>query len=117
MARIEKVNQNVKKEIGYILQEEIHDPRLEFVTITDAQVSRDLQHARVYFSVLGERSQFEAALESLRKAKGRIRRFLGERLKMRYVPDIEFFIDKSVEYGARIERAIEDIHHEFGENQ
>lgn len=117
MSRIEKVNQNVKKEIGYIIQEELHDPRLEFVTITDAEVSRDLQHAKVYFSVLGDQSKFETSLESLKNARGRIRRLLGQRLKMRYVPELEFFIDKSVEYGARIDRAIEDIHHEFGEDR
>ena len=52
MARIEKVNQAVKEEVSNILQKDVKDPRLEFVTITDAIVSRDLQHAKVYFSVL-----------------------------------------------------------------
>ena len=65
MGRIDKINQAIKREIGEIVLKEIKDPRLEFVTITQVVVSRDLQHARVYYSVLGNKDQAQKAQEGL----------------------------------------------------
>lgn len=112
MGRIDKVNQRIKKEIGLILQREVEDPRLQFVTITAVEVTRDLQHAKVFYSVLGDKTQSEQAAEGLLTAKGLIRRFLGQRLKIRYTPDIEFEYDNTIAYSAFIDQKLEDLKHE-----
>ena len=112
MARIDRINQTMKREISSILQAEVKDPRLQFVTINQVEVSRDLQHARVYFSILGDPSQTEKVEEGLNSARGFVRKLVGQRVRMRYTPEIEFVFDRSVEYGARIEETLEDIRSE-----
>src|SRR5262245_63361004 len=112
MGRIEKVNEQIKRDIGYIIQEDLADPRLTFVSITHVITSKDLRNARVYFSVLGEKGQIELARQSLEKAKRIIRRELGARLKMRFVPELSFQYDESIEYGARMEAKIREIQDE-----
>lgn len=116
MRRMDKVNQRMKEEIGEIVLHELKDPRLEFVTITQVVVSRDLQHARVYYSVLGTEEQVKRAKSGLASARGLIRRLIGERVRMRYTPEIEFIRDPSLEYSARIEAALKEIHRELGED-
>ncbi len=112
MDRIERINETMKREIGLIVHTEVKDPRLQFVTITQVDVSRDLQHARVSFSVLGNSLQVEKVLDGLNSAKGFIRKLIGQRIRMRFTPDIEFIHDRSLEYSARIEQALEEIRHE-----
>ncbi len=110
MERIDRVNEQFKREIGQIVQKDLADPRLKFVTITAAEVSRDLQRAKVYFSVLGGAQAAEAAHRGLEKASGMIRRLVGQRITMRYTPEIFFAHDKSIEMGARIEKTLKEIH-------
>ena len=112
MGRIDKINQRIKREIGDIVLKELKDPRLEFVSITHVEVSRDLQHAKVYFSVLGRGNQVQKAGEGLLSARGFVRKLIGQRVRMRYTPEIEFIFDHSIEYSARIEAALEEIQHE-----
>ncbi len=112
MGRIEKVNQQVKREIGRIIQRELSDPRLQFVTVTEVDVSRDLHNARVHFSVLGESSAVQAALEGLEGAKGMIRCELGKSMNMRYTPELFFIYDQSIEMSVRIEETLKEIHDE-----
>ena len=109
MGRMEKVNELVKREIGILLQREMHDPRLQFVTITEVHVSPDLHHARVKFSVLGSQCSAEDASRSLNHAAGYIRRRIGQTLTLRFTPELEFLYDPSIEYSARIEQALQDI--------
>ena len=116
MARIEKINQSVKEEISRIIQFDIKDPRLEFVTVTDVQVSRDLQHARVFFTVLGAAEKILDAEEGLTSARGFIRRLVGQRVRMRYTPEIDFIPDRSLEYGTGIETAIERLKNDLPES-
>ncbi len=109
MGRIERINQLMKREISLIIQQEIKDPRLQFVTITNVDVSRDLQHARVYFSVLGNGKKSREAQEGLTSARGFVRKVVGGRVDMRYTPEIDFIYDESIEYAARINEAIEKV--------
>lgn len=107
MDRIKRINEMIKREISVLLLEEIRDPRLKFVTITDVEVSKDLQHAKVFYSYLGnDRKGVEDALD---KAKGFVRRHVGHRVVMRYTPEIQFFYDQSIEYSDRIEQTLEEI--------
>ena len=112
MARIDKINQQVKREVGRIIQEELSDPRLQFVTITEADVSKDLRNARISFSVLGDMSQIHAAQQALDRAKGMVRRLLGQRVELRYLPDLFFVYDQSIEMSARIEETLKEIKNE-----
>ena len=106
--RIEKVNRTLQKEIGSIIQFEVKDPRVEFVTVTHVEVSRDLQHARVYFTVLGDTHKIQAAHEGLQHARGFIRRLAGQRMHMRYTPEIDFIFDESLERSFRIQKTFDD---------
>ena len=110
MGRMERVNQQMKREISLILQKDISDPRLMFVTITGVTVSPDLHVARVRFSTLGGDKQLLAVQESLDRASGFIRRLIGERIRLRLTPKIEFVYDDSIAYSDRIERTIQEIH-------
>ena len=109
MGRMEKVNQLVKREISNIIQREIADPRLRFVTITAVEVSPDLHVARVSFSVLGDDKRVVEAEEALEHAKGYLRKLVGKRVILRYTPALEFVYDDSIAYGARIEQTLEEI--------
>ncbi|OGX09060.1 MAG: ribosome-binding factor A [Omnitrophica WOR_2 bacterium GWA2_47_8] len=116
MDRIEKVNEQMKREISHILQADLKDPRVQLSTITQVVVSRDLRHAKVSFSVLGDAKKVREAQESLNKARGYIRKLIGERINLRYTPEIDFVYDKSIEYSARIEQALEEIKNEHKED-
>lgn len=112
MGRIEKVNQTIKRVVSEIVLFEVKDPRLEFVTITSVEVSRDLQHARVYYSVLGDAGKVQEAGEALNNAKKFIRRLISQRVEIRCIPEFNFIFDKSTEYSARITQALDDIKNE-----
>ena len=112
MDRIDRVNEQIKREIGVIIQQELADPRLRFVTITNVDVSRDLRTAKVYFSALGENSAAQAAKKALESAAGTIRRYVGGHIKMRYTPEFHFIHDRSVEFSARVEQTLTEIHHD-----
>ncbi|MFA5088461.1 MAG: 30S ribosome-binding factor RbfA [Candidatus Omnitrophota bacterium] len=116
MSRIERINQQIKREVGDMLEKEIQDPRVRFVTITGVEVSRDLQYAKISFTVLGDHQKAEIALEGLNQAKGFIRRMIGQRVRMRYTPEPRFVFDQSVEYAARIEQKLEEIKNEDRKN-
>ena len=112
MERIDRINQQVKRELGRIIQQELSDPRLEFVTITEVDVSRDLRNARIRFSVLGEESKAQAAQQGLEGARGVIRKLLSQSMKLRYTPELFFIYDQSVEMSVRIEETLKEIHDE-----
>ena len=109
--RTHRVAENIKEELGWMVERgEIKDPRIGFVTFTDAEVSKDLRHAKIFFSTLGNAKERAGLAEGLRSARGYIRTELGRRLRLKYVPEIEFVFDESVEAGARISKLIHQIH-------
>ena len=105
--RQEKVEELLKVEISDIIRRELKDPRLGFITITDAEVSKDLRHAKVYISVLGDEKAKEESLAVLQRAAGFIRGEFGRRAYMKTIPEIAFKMDTSVEQGARIFELLE----------
>lgn len=112
MDRMDKINALMKREISQIILQDMSDPRLTFVTITSVEVTRDLSLARVNFSVLGDDKHLAGVEQTLSGASGFIRRLVAERVRIRYIPEIEFVYDNSLEYGARIEQAIENLQQE-----
>lgn len=107
--RVQKVSEQIKKEVSGIISEELKDPRLGFITITSVEVTNDLRIARVYFSVYGDEEQKNETLEGLQKATGFVRKEIGKRIKLRYTPEIEFIMDSSIEHGARISKLLAEV--------
>jgi len=109
--RQEKVEELLKIEISDIMLREIKDPRLGFVTITDVEVTKDMRHAKVYISVLGDEKAKEESLGVLNRAAGFIRGEFGRRAHMKVIPEIAFKMDTAVEAGARIFELLEQEKH------
>ena len=103
----EKLSHAFVEEIGSIIQEEVKDKRIGFVTITSAKVTSDLSYAKVYFTSLGV-DKIEA-VKALNKASGFIKIELSKRIDIRKMPEIEFIYDESIEYGEKIEKIIDKI--------
>ena len=112
MSRKDKVAEEIKREVSLIIQDELRDPRLGFITITRVELTPDLGFARISFSVYGDEKQWQDTQVGLDHACGFIRRILGERLKLRFVPEIAFKTDHSSEYGILIEQQLEKIRSE-----
>jgi len=110
--RQKRVSELIRQEIGDLLERKVADPRLRLVTVTEVEISPDLRHARVYVSLLGSQEERQRALESLRHATGFFRHELASRLTLRYVPDLTFYLDDSLERGERIGRLLEEIQRE-----
>lgn len=107
--RSTRVGEQMKKELGEIIGRKIKDPRIGFVTVTDVQVTGDLQQATVFISVLGDEKQKEETLKGLEKAAGFIRSEIGQRIRLRKTPEIEFEFDESIEYGNRIDTLLQQL--------
>jgi ribosome-binding factor A len=95
--RSERVQEAIRQEISVILQNEIKDPRIGFLTVTGVELTKDLRYARVYFSVLGEDKEKHLALKGLNSAKGYIKGLLSDKIKLRFMPEIEFKVDDTME--------------------
>lgn len=115
--RSNRVGEQMKKELGEIIGRKIKDPRIGFVTVTDVQVTGDLQQAKVFISVLGDDLQRENTLKGLAKAKGFIRSEIGQRIRLRKTPEITFEFDESIDYGNRIENLLYQIKEETKEER
>jgi ribosome-binding factor A len=107
--RKERLEEVLKREISEIIRREVKDPRIGFVTVTDAQVSRDLCFAKVFVSILGTEEQQQAALQGLNSASRFIRGEFGQRIKLRQVPEISFRVDTAIQQGARIHELLEQV--------
>lgn len=110
--RVNRVGEQMKKELGDIISRKIKDPRIGFVTVTDVQVTGDLQQAKVYISVLGDEEQRENTLKGLAKAKGFIRTEIGQRIRLRKTPELIFEFDETMAYGNRINSLIHELQRE-----
>lgn len=105
--RADRVSQQIQREIAMILQREIKDPRVGMVTVSDVELTRDLQHAKVFVTFfLNEEDDIEAGVKVLNDASGYIRILLGKAMKLRVVPEIRFVYDKTLVEGMRISNLI-----------
>lgn len=107
--RSNRVGEQMKKELSDIIGRKLKDPRIGFVTVTDVEVTGDLQQATVYISVLGDDKVKEQTLLGLSKSKGFIRSEIGQRIRLRKTPELAFEFDTSVAYGNRIDSLLRDI--------
>ncbi|MFA5603946.1 MAG: 30S ribosome-binding factor RbfA [Bacilli bacterium] len=106
--KINRLANILVQEISYILSTEVKDKNIKFVTVTDVKLTNDLSFAKVYVTVLDDDKR-EEIMTSLNKAKGFIRSQLHDRVDMRYIPEINFIYDESIEYGTKIENIINKL--------
>ena len=105
--RAERVSDQMKQEIADILMRKIKDPRIGFVTVTDVEVADDLRNAKVFVSVYG--AEKTTTLKGLESASPYIRSELGKRMRMKFIPELLFRYDDSVERGAHINELLHEI--------
>lgn len=114
--RTARISEEVKKELSYIIKNELKDPRLsDIITVTEVTVTKDLRYAKVYISVLGNDEQKKSSMSALKSASGFIRREIGNRIKLRYTPEFIFELDNSIEHGIHISKILDSIKKSDGE--
>ena len=107
--RTTRVAEQMKKEIAAIVEQDVKDPRIGFITITNVELSNDLRHAKIFFSSLGNEEEQKKSLAGLENAKGFIRKEVASRIQLRYAPEILFRIDNSIEHGVKISQILSKI--------
>ncbi len=107
--RVDKVEQLIKEQISLIFLHKLQDLHLGFITVTNVKVSPDLKIAKVYLSVL-EKEKREFVLEKLNLRLGQIRTELAQRIRIKFVPELKFFIDDTLDYVEKIEGLLKEIH-------
>jgi len=99
----------IKAEASEVIRSKMSDPRIGFVTITDVEMSDDLRYAKIFFSVLGDKSKLKETLKVLRGAKAYIQSEVAARIRIRFMPEINFYVDESLAYGARIQELLNTV--------
>jgi len=105
--RAERVAGEMRRALATLVQQEVKDPAVGFVSVSDVEVSRDLSHARVFVTVF-EESTAKDSIRALNKAAGFLRKRLGQEMRLRSVPELSFRHDDSVETGQRMDRLIDE---------
>jgi len=111
--RVDKVERLIKEEVSLIFLEKLQEPEYGFITITNVKVSPDLKIAKIYLSVF-EKEKRELVLDRLQTKMGFIRSELAHRIRIKFTPELKFFIDDTLDYVEKIEGIIEKIHKEDG---
>ena len=106
--RIDRISEEVRREVDAVIREELHDPRVSGTySVIRAEVTGDLRYAKIYVSVL-EDDKRDELMEALKNARGYIRHSLGKRMIIRYTPELIFISDKNIEYGVHIAKVLAD---------
>jgi len=108
-SRSDRVGGRIKQEIALLLNKQISDPRLSGTVITGVKMSSDLRLAKIYFSISGGEKGRQDAMAGFERARGFIKRELAQRLGLRYMPDLKFYYDESIDYGNRIEQLLKSV--------
>ena len=108
--RPQRLEVQIRHEISLMISRDLKDRRVGFVTVTGVRMSPDLRHARIFISTMGAEKQKKESVEALNHAAGWIRHELGQRIRMKFLPEIVFDIDTSQDYGERIDKLLDGIH-------
>ena len=108
-SRPERVADQIRAEVATMIARELHDPGVGFVTITRVQVSPDLHHARVYYTSLGDAAARKNTARALDRATGFMRKQIGQRLRLRRAPEVQFEFDDSIGHQDRVEQLLRQI--------
>jgi len=104
--RMRRVDAAVRQVVGDVVAQDLKDPRVGFVTVTDVKTSPDLRHARVYVSVLGTPDEREASLAGLRSAHGYLQRRIAGELHLKHTPELDFILDETADRAFRLEELL-----------
>lgn len=107
--RATQVAEEMKRAVTDIIANEVRDPRMGFITVTGVELADDLRYGKVFISIFEDEARQKQCLDGLNSAKGFIRRELGRRLGLRYTPEFDFRIDKSIAEGDKIDRLLHQI--------
>lgn len=108
--RAQRIGEEIKKEVSDIMRLELKDPALQKMTsVTGVDVSRDLSHVKIFVSIFAADEEKEQAFKVLERAGGFIRSELGKRIRLRHTPELEFRLDRSMEYGAHIDGVLKSL--------
>jgi ribosome-binding factor A len=108
-SRPERVADQVRAEVSSMIARDLQDPGIGFITITRVQVSPDLQHARVYYTTLGDPAARKKTAQALDRARVFMRRQIGQRLRLRRAPELEFVFDESIAHQDRVEQLLQEL--------
>ena len=115
--RQEKLGEQIAADISDLIRTRVKDPRIGFVSVTRVEVSGDLRHAKVFVSVMGSPEERKETMQGLNKATGFLRHELASRLTLRYMPEIAFKLDNSIEEGSRVLELIKQVSQEDQERK
>lgn len=104
--RVARVSEAIREVASEVILFELRDPRIKFTTVTRAEVTADLQHAKIYVSVMGSERDRELTMHGLRSAAGFIQSKLGDRMKSRFVPVLEFVLDEGMKNSMEVARLL-----------
>ena len=107
--RTERVDDLLRQEIGSIIARDVADPRIGFATITSVETARDLRHAKVWVSVIGQPAERDATVAALRRAMPFVRHELGTRLRIKRIPDLHVHLDDTAERGTRVLQLLSEL--------
>ncbi len=108
-ARVMRLQEEIKKEVSFILQRKVKDPRLGLVSITDVELSGDYSHCKVFVSILGNEEEQEQTMLGLQQATGFVRSELAKEIRIRKVPQLVFVYDSSLEHGSKINAILKEL--------
>lgn len=108
-SRADRVGGLIQQMLSELLRRDISDPRLQMATITAVKVTKDLRRARIFFTSAGGKEVAVQTAQGFHSAAGFIKRHMGPRLGLRYMPELEFFYDESFDHGARIDQLLKSI--------
>ncbi len=106
--RQQRISDQLRVELADLIQHEVRDPRVGFVTVTEVRASRDLNYARVYVSIFGDEDQTKESFEALERASGFLRSQVGRRLRLRHVPELRFTLDETLDNSERIDSLLDE---------
>jgi ribosome-binding factor A len=107
--RTQRIDELLRQEIGALLERDVQDPRIGFVTVTDVETAPDLRHARIWVSIIGPRAERDEALAALNRAMVFVRRQLGTRLRLKRIPELHVRLDETAERGTRVLQLLHEL--------
>lgn len=107
--RTQRIESLIKQEVSKILLRELSDPRIGFATITRVEVSKDIKFAKIYYSVLGSEEEKKKTQLGLKSATGFIKKIIGEKLKLRFTPEIVFKPDEALSKSLEVNRLLDEL--------
>ncbi|HHW55910.1 MAG: 30S ribosome-binding factor RbfA [bacterium] len=115
--RQQRVREAYRQELSQLIQRELKDPRIGFLSITDVEVSGDLRQVKVYVSVMGDQQVKEETMAALDRARSFLRSEMGKRVRLRYTPELFFYLDESIERGVRLKGLLDQLGQEIDEEK